>query len=118
MEKSNDYIAPLLFLVAILCFIIVFPIAITYAFIKNLYLFKFKKILLNSAISIDLIGNTIAEQMFNDIFITKFGNSAETISSVLGKNQQSNTLTKIGKGLSNILDYIDKDHCKKSIKTT
>ena len=58
-------------------------------------------------------------ELFNDILIKiggyKFGNRQETISSVLGKNQRSNTLTKAGKILRFILDVIDKDHCKNSI---
>ena len=40
----------------------------------------------------------------------------ETISSVLGKNQRDNTLSFAGKVLVFILDTIDKNHCKKSIK--
>ena len=40
----------------------------------------------------------------------------ETISSALGKNQRDGTLTKIGRALVWILDKIEKEHCKKSIK--
>lgn len=45
----------------------------------------------------------------------QFGDFRETISSVLGKNQRDGTLSKKGEILVSILDFIDKDHCKKSI---
>ena len=48
----------------------------------------------------------------------KFGNSNETISSTLGKNERDNTLSQIGKALVWLLDKIDKDHCKKAIVET
>ena len=118
MEKITNILIQIgLFTIAIICFVIVFPISLLYAFLKNLYLYKFKEIFLNSAISIDIIGNTVAEQLFNDIFITKdgykFGLSWETISSVLGKNQLTKTLTPLGNLLANTLDKIDKQHCFK-----
>lgn len=71
-------------------------------------------------LSNDILGNTICEQLFNDLLITKvgyrFGDSRETISSVLGKNQQKETLTRLGFILAYILDSIETEHCKKSIK--
>ena len=48
--------------------------------------------------------------------LDRFGNFEETISSVLGKNQLKGTLTRTGKALVWVLDKIDKNHCKKSIK--
>lgn len=66
-----------------------------------------------------MAGNVLGEEIFNDLLITtdgyKFGNRKETISSVLGKNQQKETLTKAGKSLVWILDSIEKDHCILSI---
>jgi len=35
---------------------------------------------------------------------------------VLGKNQRGQTLTKLGNVICNILDFLDKNHCKKSIR--
>lgn len=73
------------------------------------------------AYDIDRHGNRNLRTLWNTILIKKdgikFGNELETISSVLGKNQLTNTLTKIGKALVWILDKIDKDHCLKAIKT-
>jgi hypothetical protein len=45
----------------------------------------------------------------------EFGNVNETISSALGKNQRDGKLSKFGKIICAILDFIDKNHCEKSI---
>ena len=50
------------------------------------------------------------------VSLDRFGNFEETISSVLGKNQRDNTLSRTGRALVWILDLIEKEHCKKSIK--
>ena len=72
-----------------------------------------------TARSIDVFANVEAQELFNDTLIQKggykFGNRQETISSVMGKNQRTNTLTRAGKTLRVILDFIDEDHCKNSI---
>ncbi len=72
------------------------------------------------AISIDQMGNVIMQELFNDILIKKagcqFGNEDETISSVLGKNQQSETLTLIGRALNRALNWLDKGHSMKAIQ--
>lgn len=110
----------ILFLVALILSVLMYPIGIIYAFFDYLFESKFKKMFLSSALAIDLIGNTVCETLFNDILRTskgyRFGDSRETISSVLGKNQRDNTLSAMGKFLANVLDFIDKDHCKRSIK--
>lgn len=73
------------------------------------------------AIWIDQIGNSVCRDLFNRCLITsswyKFGKVQETISSVLGKNQESWTLTLIGRAVVGILDWIDRDHCRESIIT-
>jgi hypothetical protein len=71
----------------------------------------------SSAINLDKFGNREFRTLFNKTLATghRFGNIDETISSVLGKNELTNTLTKFGKILVWILDKIDKDHCFKSI---
>ena len=74
----------------------------------------------SSAVSLDRFGNHEFRTLFNWALRKKegykFGNFEETISSALGKNQRDGTLTKIGKALVWILDKIEKEHCKKSIK--
>ena len=70
--------------------------------------------------TLDLLGNVTIFNWLWFLFKTKdgykFGNFNETISSALGKNQRDKTLTKCGKILVSILDFLDKNHCQKSIK--
>ena len=47
---------------------------------------------------------------------SKFGNPDETISSVIGKNKRANALTKTGRALSFLLDWVDSNHSLKSIE--
>ena len=73
------------------------------------------------AVEIDIFGNFICKRLFNLLLLTpksryKFGVNQETCSSVFGKNQKFNTLTKLGIIIANILDTIEPHHCKKSIK--
>ena len=74
----------------------------------------------STAVNIDRFGNREFRALFNKVLIKengyRFGDIRETISSVLGKNQRDNTLTKTGKVLVWILDLIDKNHCVKSIE--
>ena len=71
------------------------------------------------ALWIDQIGNVVWRDLFNRILITEgghqFGNVHETISSVLWHNQITDTLTDLWKWLANLLDKIEKDHCKNAI---
>ena len=73
------------------------------------------------AIWIDQIGNSVCRDLFNRCLITtdwyKFGKVQETISSVLGKNQETWTLTLVGRAVVGVLDWIDKDHCRESLIT-
>ena len=74
----------------------------------------------SSAVNLDRFGNFEFRTLFNLVLKKKggyeFGNFEETISSALGKNQRDNTLSRTGKVLVWILDTIEKEHCKKSIK--
>jgi len=102
----------LLFLTA---YILYLPLSII-----NLFFVQNKKgYFLSSATNLDKFGNREFRTLWNRVLITdkgyQFGNINETISSVLGKNQRDNTLTKAGKVLVWILDKIDKNHCYKSI---
>lgn len=73
----------------------------------------------SSAINLDKFGNREFRTLFNKTLINieghKFGDINETISSVLGKNQLTDTLTNSGKVLVWILDKIENDHALKSI---
>ena len=72
------------------------------------------------AIWIDQIGNSVCRDLFNRCLITsswyKFGKVQETISSVLGKNQETWTLTCLWAIIVKLLDTLDKNHCKDSIQ--
>lgn len=105
---------------------ILFPLGLLITFVVNLYKrrwkFSFKRLdqqLLSIATSIDSSGNVVCKDLFNLTLIQKggyqFGNRKETISSVLGKNQRDETLTKTGKIIVFILDKIETDHCLISI---
>jgi len=73
---------------------------------------------LETATDIDRFGNRNFRTLLN-LALQKngyeFGNIGETISSALGKNKRDETLTKMGKIICNILDFLDKNHCIKSI---
>ena len=112
----------LLLLIAFVLLIILLPIVILYMFLKYLLTGKKRMITVwacKTARSIDVFANVEASELFNDTLIKsggyKFGNKQETISSVLGKNQLRNTLTRVGNSLRIILDLIEPGHCLLSI---
>ena len=74
-----------------------------------------------TAINLDRFGNrefrfSLNKYLIHKDSIDKFGDIRETISSVLGKNQEKKQLTKLGYIICCILDDLDKDHCKNSIE--
>lgn len=104
------------FLVAILISFVLFPIGFLFSMFypkRGRYMFKI-------ALGIDQLGNVVCARLFNFFLITQegyqFGNEDETISSVLGKNRKTNTLTLFGMGLDWLLDIIEKNHSIKSIE--
>lgn len=102
----------ILFLIA---YILLLPLTIVNFFFVN----NKKKYFKSTAVNIDRFGNREFRTLFNRTLIQKtgyrFGDERETISSVLGKNERDKTLTKCGKVLVKILNFIDKNHCIKSI---
>jgi hypothetical protein len=92
--------------------------------LRQLFFSKLKTLsiyFLEVAISIDNTGNVIMQYLLNDLLLIKrpttyyFGNKKETISSVIGKNSLTNTLSPLGKALNSFLNWIDKDHSFNSI---
>lgn len=83
------------------------------------YLKTLGGIFLDDATSMDKYGNRSLRTMLNILLKKrngyKFGNKDETISSVLGKNEQAGTLRFMGKLLCFILNIFDRDHCEESI---
>lgn len=100
----------------ILAYLLYLPLSvINFFFVRSKGYFK------DSAINIDKFANREFRTGLNKTLIKSnspflFGDINETISSVLGKNEQFNFLTKFGKVICFILDAIDKNHCEKSIR--
>ena len=114
----------LLFCIAIVLLIFTTPIGFLYALLRQLFFGKLKSLsvyFLEVAISIDNTGNVMMQHLLNDFLLIKqkdtyyFGNKKETISSVIGKNSLTNTLSPLGKSLNAFLNWIDKDHSFNSI---
>ena len=76
---------------------------------------------LELALALDNAGNVLMQHVLNDTLLIKnqntylFGNKMETISSVIGKNLVTQTLSSTGLLLNNFLHWIDKDHSLNSI---
>ena len=114
----------ILFCIAIVLLIFTTPIGFFYTFLRQLFFGKLKSLsvyFLEVAISIDNTGNVMMQHLLNDFLLIKqketyyFGNKKETISSVIGKNSLTNTLSPLGKALNAFLNWIDKDHSFNSI---
>lgn len=112
----------ILLIVAIILLYLFLPVIACFMIIK--YLLTGNKRMLTvwfyrTAKAIDVFANVNGAEFFNSIFIInggyKFGQPTETISSVIGKNQRSNTLSIAGKCLRWVLDKIEEDHCLNSI---
>lgn len=121
-KKVNPFIGLLLFFISIVLMIFTGPLGLIYGIFHALFtkgLTGIGEFLLKIAISVDQLGNVIMQHLLNLLWIKKggyqFGNRDETISSVLGKNKQNNTLTVFGKSIDKILDFIDADHSLNSI---
>lgn len=109
----------LLAFIAVILSMIIIPIGVVYEIFTLIRFRKISDYFFNIAISIDQLGNVACQGLLNDTLINKegfkFGNQDETISSVLGRNYQSKTLTILGESIRWILDGIEKDHCVNSI---
>jgi hypothetical protein len=112
----------IILIVAITLLYLFFPVIACFMIVK--YILTGNKRMLKvwfyrTARAIDVFANVNGAEFFNSIFIInggyKFGQPKETISSVIGKNQQTNTLSLAGRLLRWILDRIEKDHCLNSI---
>jgi hypothetical protein len=103
------------FILFILSYILLLPLTIVNYFIVD----NKQGYFLNTAINIDIFANREFRATWNRLLKRsegyEFGKIGETISSALGKNQRDNTLTRAGRALCAILDFIDKNHCKNSI---
>ena len=65
--------------------------------------------------------NEMYEELFNNILIDKnsehkFGSNNQTVSEVLGRNQQQESLSTMGLMLVKLLDLFEPNHAVNSIK--
>ncbi len=121
-KRTNPIIGLLLFIISIVLLLVTGPLGFIYGSIHTLFTKKLSGIgeyLLKIAISIDQLGNVLMQHLLNTLWLKKggykFGNRDETISSVIGKNKQTNSLTSFGVFIDKILDLIDPNHSLNSI---
>lgn len=102
---------------------VIYPIGFTYSIALTLLKSGYKVLddyFFECALAEDQRANTYLAKLFNDVLIKpgghRFGNPDETISSVLGKNQLTGTLSIAGRVLNWILNLYEKDHSIKSIE--
>ena len=114
----------LLFCIAFVLLITTAPIGFMYTLLRQLLKTNLKKLsifFLDMAIAIDNTGNVLMQFLLNDLLLIKhkdsyfFGNKKETISSVIGKNSLTHTLSPTGRALNSLLNWIDKNHSLNSI---
>ena len=124
-DATTEFIKSfLLFGIAFVLLVTTTPIGFVYALLRQLFVGKIKTLqiyFIEVALALDNAGNVIMQHLLNDTLLIKntntykFGNKKETISSVIGKNHLTNTLSPLGKALNAFLNFIDKDHSMNSI---
>jgi hypothetical protein len=114
----------LLFCIAFVLFFTTAPIGFLYAVIRQSLVKRVHSLsvyFLELALALDNAGNVLMQHVLNDALLIRnentylFGNKMETISSVIGKNLVTQTLSPAGLLLNTFLHWIDKDHSLKSI---
>ena len=124
-EPTTSFVKSfLLFCIAFVLLTTTAPIGFVYAFFRQLFSGKLKSLkvyFIDIALALDNAGNVMMQHLLNDLLLIKksntylFGNKKETISSVIGKNSLTNTLSAPGKALNAFLNFIDNDHSLNSI---
>ena len=124
-DATNSFFKSfLLFGIAFVLVVTTTPIGFFYALLRQLFFGKVKMLqmyFIEVALALDNAGNVIMQHFLNDTLLLKkedtylFGNKKETISSVIGKNHLTNTLSPLGKALNGFLNFIDKNHSLNSI---
>ncbi|MCX6211323.1 MAG: hypothetical protein NT104_01995 [Bacteroidetes bacterium] len=124
-RKKGIFTSFLLFLIAIFLLSVTAPIGFIFALLQKLFTRKIQSLrdyLLEVALVLDQAGNVIMQHFLNAVLLKKlpnaylFGNKKETISSVIGKNSLTNSLTSAGQLLNGFLNAIDKNHTLNSIE--
>jgi len=124
-RKKGIFTSLLLFLIAIFLLSVTAPIGFVFALLQKLFTRKIQLLrdyLLEVALVLDQAGNVIMQHFLNAVLLKNspnaylFGNKKETISSVIGKNSLTNSLTRMGQLLNGFLNAIDKNHTLNSIE--
>jgi len=114
----------LLFCIAFVLFFTTAPLGFLYAVIRQTFVKSVNSLsvyFLELALALDNAGNVLMQHVLNDALLIRnqktylFGNKMETISSVIGKNLVTHTLSPTGILLNSFLHWIDKDHSLNSI---
>lgn len=115
----------LLVLTIVLAIILLVP-AFIYTAIRSIKHGELSKYFYKIAFSLDQLGNVTCGYMMNDWMIYpkghRFGEVDETISHVLGKNLEKNTLYPLGIKVSKTIDFFvylfvkEKTHCLNAAK--
>lgn len=119
----------ILFIVAVLLTIVFYPLGFIYSFFRlvtslrfSTAIRRFDEVRRVTAVELDKMGNTWMQEVFNDFLINKkghkFGSKDETISYVLGKNKETNTLNWLGKKVATFLNFIEPSHVEKAINNS
>ena len=107
-------------LLFVIAWILIPPLTIWNLIVVNKKYGNTKGYFRNTALSIDIWANFEFRTLWNTKLRIdggyEFGKTGETISSALGKNERDGTLSKKGKLLVKILDFLDENHCENSIK--
>lgn len=118
------YKSLLLFCIAFILFFTTAPFGFLYAVIRQSVVKRVHSLsvyFLELALALDNAGNVLMQHVLNDTLLVKnentylFGNKMETISSVIGKNLVTNSLSPLGLALNSFLHWIDKNHSLNSI---
>jgi len=113
-----------LFLIAFTLLVTTAPFGFLYTVLRQIMLRQIKSLnifFVQVALALDVAGNVMMQHLLNDILLVRnhntyyFGNAKETISSVIGKNSLTNTLSFLGICLNDFLNFLDKNHSLNSI---
>ena len=124
LDRMSLFKSYLLFCIAMILFLITAPFGFLYEVIRQAFAKSVNSLtvyFLELALALDNAGNVLMQHVLNDLLLIKnekrylFGNKMETISSVIGKNLVSHTLSPFGLALNAFLHWIDKDHSLNSI---
>ena len=124
LDRMSLFKSFLLFCIAMILFFITAPFGFLYAVIRQSIAKRVHSLsvyFLELALALDNAGNVLMQHLLNDALLIKnqntylFGNKMETISSVIGKNLITHTLSPVGVLLNSFLHWIDKDHSLNSI---